>query len=69
VLPGGSIVMENGQLQTIFSSTFTVGAFSLPVAVRVQSDLEAVPEPGTLLLISSGLLGVGAAARWRMRRR
>jgi PEP-CTERM motif len=34
----------------------------------IQSDLDAVPEPGSLLLVGSGLPGLAGTAAWRKRR-
>jgi hypothetical protein len=59
-LSPNQIHVEDGTLQTIFS----IGEI---VTVRVQSDVERVPESSTLLLIGSGLVGIGAT--WRRHRR
>jgi hypothetical protein len=59
-----AMIVETGLPQVVLS-----GAFGLPVVgtvdltVTAQSDLEAVPEPSTLLLFGSTLLGGGTL--WR----
>jgi hypothetical protein len=63
--PQTSVVVEDGTLQNIFVSLGLPGCGCLLV-VRAQSDGENVPEPGTLLLLGSGLVGIGVI--WRKRR-
>src|SRR5438105_15206602 len=56
--PETSVVVEDGTLQNILVTSLP-GCGCLFV-VRAQSDGENVPEPGTLLLLGSGLCGIGA---------
>jgi hypothetical protein len=51
-------VVEDGTLQNL------IGAPGF--AVRVQSDIDSVPEPGSLILLGSGFVGL-AGATWRRR--
>jgi hypothetical protein len=57
---------ETGTLQDV-TSLFTILSGS-GLKVEVQSDIEAVPEPSTYLLLSSALVGLAARA-WRRRGR
>ena len=53
-------VLENGTLQDIsglFLNSDGVSRIDPLFSIMVQSDLEAVPEPATWLLLGSGLLG------------
>lgn len=53
--------VEDGTLQDL------TGYLSLPanIAVNVQSEIDAVPEPASIALIGAGILGVGIARRRR----
>jgi hypothetical protein len=53
------VLPETGQLQDV------TGLLHLPNNLRVQvkSDVSPVPEPGTLLLVASGLVAIAAARR------
>jgi hypothetical protein len=55
-------VLEDGTMQSLN------GLLSLPanITLNVQSDLDAVPEPASILLVGTGL--VAGARRWRNRR-
>ena len=62
-LPAGtSILAETGQLQDLAGLLVTGTQFG-PIDVQVQSDV--VPEPGTLLLLGSGLAGLAAVGARR----
>jgi len=66
---GNQHLVETGLPQLAFASTFGGG---LPdpetsLFITVQSDLDPVPEPSTLLLFGSSLAGLGGFA-WRRRR-
>jgi hypothetical protein len=57
---------ETGNLQNVTNSFTILNGSGL--TVEVQSDIEAVPEPATLFLFSSGLVGL-ATQTWRRRSR
>jgi hypothetical protein len=67
-LPSNSTqFVETGLSQNVFTGSIVVnpvpvpGPSSLvPLVINITSDLEAVPESTTLLLLGSGLAGVGA---------
>ena len=50
-----------------FLFSFVAGEQSFPVAVFVQSDVETVPEPASVVLVASGLFGVAVVASKRRR--
>jgi hypothetical protein len=65
--PAGPIVLipETGLPQLALSGTFLLPVVgSVALAVTTQSDLDPVPEPSTLLLFGSSLLGMGGTL-WR----
>jgi hypothetical protein len=69
--PGGltAVIVETGLEQLLLSGTFplpVVGSVNLTVTGR--SDLDPVPEPVTLLLFGTTMVGLGLGARWRRRR-
>jgi hypothetical protein len=69
--PAGSIVLipETGLPQLALSGTFLLPVVgSVALSVTTQSDLDPVPEPSTLLLFGSSLLGMGGTL-WRRYRR
>lgn len=68
--PGGGGLVETGELQDItplLFPNFPLG--TAPFTVFVQSDLEPVPEPGTLLLFGATALSLGIARLSRGRRK
>ena len=69
--PGGltATIVETGLDQLLLSGTFSLPVVGLvDLTVTGRSDLEAVPEPATLLLFGTTMTGLGLAARWRRRR-
>jgi hypothetical protein len=69
--PSGSIVLipETGHPQIALDGDFTLPLVgSVDLTVTTQSDLDPVPEPSTLLLFGSSLLGMGGTV-WRRYRR
>jgi hypothetical protein len=63
-LAADRIVVENGTLQTVASSSFPNVAPGFMLVVRVQSD---VPESSTLLLLGSAFIGLGVLSYRRTR--
>jgi PEP-CTERM motif-containing protein len=62
-LPGAPSIIETGGVQTAFTLSWSDQTSDL---IQFQSDLDT-PEPGTLLLLGTGLLGLGPALRRRIR--
>ncbi len=65
-------LQETGGVQDItalLAASATASGFAFPsnLTVQVQSDIDAVPEPASMLLLGTGIIGVGAR-RWRNRR-
>ena len=68
--PGCASVVENGGLQELTFCGSLVNNRPIPgnLHVFVQSDVERVPEPPTVLLVAFGLVGLAAVALRRRRR-
>ena len=71
-VPGGGLgtctfgcLAETGALQAVATATFGTlqGTLLDTVTIRIQSDIERVPEPATLGLLSLGLAGLGFSRR------
>jgi hypothetical protein len=58
-------IVETGSNQLVFSGSVTLpgGAGPTQLTVSAQSDVDVVPEPGTLVLIGVCLLGLGIMRR------
>ena len=68
--PSGSLTTLDvvaGTWTIPFTSTSTLTTLSLPVNIIIGTDLvlQAVPEPGTLLLLGAGVAGLATAQRKR----
>ncbi len=74
-------LLEDGTVQDVSAAFFRIQnamAVNVPLTcptcgmpfltVSVQSDLEPVPEPTTILLFGTAVAGLGLAARWRRRK-
>jgi hypothetical protein len=73
---GGSLAPQftvgtGGMVHLEFNMTpaFTAGSFASNFSGQVKGDIGPVPEPGTLLLIGSGLVGIAVGNRRRTRQK
>ena len=66
--PSGSFttLAETGDVQNLGPTFTTLFGLTIPLpAINVRSDVEAVPEPGSLALFGSALAGLAFARRRR----
>ena len=64
-------VVENGLAQSAGTAIWlnVAGGVLDTDTFTFQSDVERVPEPATLLLLASGLIGLAGTGAWRTRRK
>jgi PEP-CTERM motif len=75
--PNSVQFVETGLSQNVFTGSILVNpppgsllpSFLVPLVINATSDLEAVPEPSTLLLLGSGLTALGVSRYRRSRTR
>jgi hypothetical protein len=64
-LPGGTSIIEDGTVQQVAAIALNGPFAGQNFLVRFQSDLEVVPEPGYIGLLTLGMLGMVIAAKRR----
>ena len=66
-LVGGTTIIETGGIQTAATIPLTGSQAGTNFVLKFQSDADVVPEPSSLLLFGSGLLGLTQMI-WRRKR-
>lgn len=63
-LPGGRSIVETGKFQNVGGVTWTLkDGTTVTDTIQFVSDVESVPEPGSIALVSIALLGMAAVFR------